>query len=409
MNIVIIGGGASGLVAAIYLSRNNNVTVLEKNEVLAKKLLATGNGRCNYFNEDFNIRHYRSSNIDILKKIITEENKNKLLKLFDNIGIIPKIKNGCYYPYSNKAVSFYNALLNEVKNRNINVICNSNIKKIDYDEKYEITLEDKKIICDKLVIATGSNAGTNNKENLSLDYLRKIGHSIIEPVPALVKLVANTNYLKKWDGIRSDVELSLYENDNLIAKSKGEAMFTSYGISGICTFDLSGRVNRGLLRKSKEEIEIDFMPYIKYNDFVRYINDRNKKIKNRTIKELFEGMLNNKLIDILLEEAKIKKDRYWNNLNICDKEKIKDTFKKFKITIIGSKGYNEAQVMSGGIPLSEININTMESKIQKNLYILGELLDVDADCGGFNLSFAFLSAIILGENYDKNKTNKNTI
>lgn len=398
MDIVIIGGGASGLVASIYLSKKYNVTILEKNEVLGKKILATGNGRCNYFNEDFNINHYRSSDIDILNKIINNENKNKVLSFFDNIGIIPKIKNSCYYPYSNKAISVYNALLNEVKNNDINVICNSKIKEIKYDNKYTIILEDRIINCDKLVIATGSNAGTNYKENFGLDYLKKIGHSIIEPVPALVKLISDAKYLKKWDGIRSDVKLSLYENDTLIGKSEGEAMFTSYGISGICTFDLSGRVNRGLLKKYREEIEIDFMPYIKYEEFINYINERNAKLKNRTIKELFEGMLNNKLIDILLDEAKINKDRYWNNLNRNDKEKIKDIFKKFRINIIGSKGYNEAQVMSGGIPLNEININNMESKIQDNLYILGELIDVDADCGGFNLGFAFLTAIILGEN-----------
>ena len=136
MKIAIIGGGASGLVSAIVNKRKNNeVILIEKNDICGKKILKTGNGRCNYFNEEFTINHYRSDDIDILKKIITEENKEKILKFFDSIGVVPKIKNGCYYPFSNKAETILNSLLIEVNKLNINIICNANVLDINYNNK----------------------------------------------------------------------------------------------------------------------------------------------------------------------------------------------------------------------------------------------------------------------------------
>ena len=395
MKIAIIGGGASGLVSAIVNKRKNNeVILIEKNDICGKKILKTGNGRCNYFNEEFTINHYRSDDIDILKKIITEENKEKILKFFDSIGVVPKIKNGCYYPFSNKAETILNSLLIEVNKLNINIICNANVLDINYNNKYIIKLENKEIIADKVVIATGSIASTKEKTNFGYEILKKFNHKIIKPLPALVQLVGNETYFKKWAGIRSYVNLSILENNKIIGTSKGEIMLTNYGVSGICVFDLSGRIKRGL-NSNKEELLIDFLPCI--DNFIEYIEKKDKQLKNRNIFELLEGTLNHKLIEILLEKSKIKKD---SKLKEIDKKLLEKTFKKFKLSIIDTKSYLEAQVCSGGIPLSEININTMESLKQKGLYILGELLDVDGDCGGYNLGFAWLSAILMGEDND---------
>lgn len=395
MKIAIIGGGASGLVSAIVNKRKNNeVILIEKNDICGKKILKTGNGRCNYFNEEFTINHYRSDDIDILKKIITEENKEKILKFFDSIGVVPKIKNGCYYPFSNKAETILNSLLIEVNKLNINIICNANVLDINYNNKYIIKLENKEIIVDKLVIATGSIASTREKTNFGYEILKKFNHKIIKPLPALVQLVGNETYFKKWAGIRSYVNLSILESNKIIGTSKGEIMLTNYGVSGICVFDLSGRIKRGL-NSNKEELLIDFLPCI--DNFIEYIGKKDKQLKNRNIFELLEGTLNHKLIEILLEKSKIKKD---SKLKEIDKKLLEKTFKKFKLSIIDTKSYLEAQVCSGGIPLSEININTMESLKQKGLYILGELLDVDGDCGGYNLGFAWLSAILMGEDND---------
>ncbi len=395
MKIAIIGGGASGLVSAIVNKRKNNeVILIEKNDICGKKILKTGNGRCNYFNEEFTINHYRSDDIDILKKIITEENKEKILKFFDSIGVVPKIKNGCYYPFSNKAETILNSLLIEVNKLDINIICNANVLDINYNNKYIIKLENKEIIADKVVIATGSIASTKEKTNFGYEILKKFNHKIIKPLPALVQLVGNETYFKKWAGIRSYVNLSILESNKIIGTSKGEIMLTNYGVSGICVFDLSGRIKRRL-NSNKEELLIDFLPCI--DNFIEYIEKKDKQLKNRNIFELLEGTLNHKLIEILLEKSKIKKD---SKLKEIDKKLLEKTFKKFKLSIIDTKSYLEAQVCSGGIPLSEININTMESLKQKGLYILGELLDVDGDCGGYNLGFAWLSAILMGEDND---------
>lgn len=399
MNVVVIGGGASGLVSAIYAARNNNkVTILEKNNVCGKKILVTGNGRCNYFNSDFNISHYRSNNLNILEEIINEENKNKILNFFDSIGIVPKIKNECYYPYSNKAVSIQNGLLLEVQKLNIEIKDNILIDDIEYKNNFKIKTNEGVIEADKVVLATGSIASSKDKINFGYEIIKKFGHSIIKPLPALVKLIGNETYFKEWSGIRSDVYLSLYEDNKKIAESKGEAMFTDYGISGICTLDLSGRVARGLYNNKLEQLKIDFLPYLE-EDFITYINERNKKLKNRNLTELFEGMLNYKLVNILLKTIKIDNNKNWNQLNEEEKNKIKNIFKSFNLNITDTKSYQEAQICSGGCPLTEINIKTMESLKQKNLYIVGELLDVDGDCGGYNLGFAWLSGMLAGSDY----------
>lgn len=397
MNVVVIGGGASGLVFSIYASINNNVTILEKNNMVGKKILSTGNGRCNYFNEDFDIKHYRSNNIDILNTIITKKNKDRVLTFFDKIGIVPKIKDNCYYPYSNKALTIHTSLLNEIKKRNINIKTNIDILDITYDNKFNIKTNEGIITCDKVVISTGSIASSKEETNFGYEILKKFGHNIIKPLPALTKVIGDGDYFKDWNGIRSEVNLTLIENDLEIAKSSGEAMFTLYGISGICTFDLSGRIKRGIESKKIEQLKIDFMPYIKDN-FIEYINNRNEKLKNRNLIELFEGMLNYKLVMVLFKTINIDPNRKWEHLNLNDKEKIKNVFKSFILNVKDTKSYEEAQVCSGGVPLNEININTMESLKQKNLYILGELLDVDGDCGGFNLGFAWLSGILGGSN-----------
>lgn len=399
MHVVVIGGGASGIVSAITSKRCGcKVTILEQNEKIGKKILKTGNGRCNYFNEDFTINHFRSSNIDVLDKIINKQNIEKVLDFFDSIGIEPKIKNGCYYPFTNKAETVLNSLVNEIERLNINVKCNVNIKDVEYKDKFVIKLESEVIKADKVIIATGSIASTNLKTNFGYEILKKFNHTLVNPLPALVQLMGSETFFKDWAGIRSDVKLKILENDRIIGESSGEAMFTNYGISGICTFDLSGRIKRGIENKKNEYLIIDFLPYV--DSFIDYMNSRNNKLSSKNLLELFEGMLNHKLVKILFNQTKININQNWNNLDNREKELINKIFKEFNLKIIDTKSYLEAQVCSGGIKLDEINYKTMESLKQKNLYIIGEVLDVDADCGGYNLGFAWISALLAGGDND---------
>lgn len=394
--VIVIGGGPSGLVASIYAAKNNEVILLEKNSKCGKKLLITGNGKCNYWNKDFSINHFNSSNIDLLKRIINKSNQDEIMNFFDKIGIVPRVKNGYYYPMSNQAISIQTSLLKQAKLSGVVIKTECEVVDIKYNNKYQVKTNNGFYECENLIIATGSMAAPNTgSTGDGYRMLRKFNHNLINPLPALVQLLSKGSFLKKWSGIRCDAELSLYEDNCLVKQSFGEIQLTDYGISGVCTFQLSSLVSRGLSLNKKETVEINFLPWLK-EDFIEYMDKRNSKVKNRSISELLDSFFNYKLVNIILELSDIKQDDLWENVSSEKKNKLKCNLTRFKLQIVDTKGFDHAQTCSGGIPLDEINLNTMESKKMKNLFITGELLDADGQCGGYNLGFAFITGMLAG-------------
>ena len=398
-HIVIVGGGAAGLISAIYSKTNNNiVTILERNSSCGKKILATGNGKCNYWNDDQNINHYHSTNNELLPRIITKELIEEVPAFFNNLGIVPKIKNGYYYPFSNQATTIKNALLNEIENKKIkirhDVLVNKIIKKDNY---FEIETENEIIKADKVIIATGSCASPKTgSDGIGYKLLKRFNHNIIEPYPALVQLKTKGSYLKDWAGVRTDVKVSLYEDNNLIKEESGEIQLTDYGISGICIFNLSRYIPLGLNKGKKEEIVINFLPFIENNN----VKDLFKN--NNSLKHQLEAILNNKLVNVILIKTNINEKLSFNELNQNEQELLIENLINFKVEVIGYNSFDNSQTASGGLSLTEINPDTMESTIVKGLYIVGELLDVDGDCGGYNLGFAWMSGMKAGKDISTN-------
>lgn len=397
--VVIIGGGASGLISSIFAkNKDNEVIILERNSVCGKKILATGNGRCNYWNEDQNLRHYNSTSKNLLEKIITLDNQKQIMTLFNRIGIVPKIKNGYYYPTSNQAISIRNALVTEATKLGVKIYQDALVDKVTHsNNKYIVEFNNKKIIADSLIIATGSKASPKTgSTGIGYTLAKSLGHTIIEPLPALVQLVGQGKYFTSWDGIRSDVNVSLYAANKFIKEETGEIQLTSYGVSGICIFNLSRFASAYLKENKKVEVVINFLPWLK-EDAITYFDKRTSLMPSRTIFELLEGLLNNKLLNTFLSILKIDESRKWTNMSKQEKINLINVLTNFHLPIIDTKSFDNAQVCSGGVDLSEINPNTMESLINKNLYIVGELLDVDGDCGGYNLSFAWISGMLAGK------------
>ena len=398
MKIIVVGGGCSGVVAAINAkNKDNEVVILERNNTLLKKLLLTGNGRCNYFNETYSIDNYHSNNIDLVNDFISDKNITMSKEFFDNLGIVPKIKNGYYYPYSNQAVSIKDILVNEVNRLGIKVIYDTYVEDIEKEDKFIIKTNNEEYICDKLILSTGSFAyPKTGSDGHGYSILEKLGHTIIKPVPALVQLNANSKYLKDWDGVRSDVYLELFEDGEYLTKEEGEIQFTNYGISGICTFNLSHFISRGLEENKKYVVKINFVPFIK-TLISPWLYEYANKNKEKDIYELLEGFLNKKLIPIILKESNIKSSKKYDELTKEEKIKLINSLRHFKVEITSTKGFDSSQVCNGGVSLDEININTMESKIVKDLYIIGELLDINGNCGGYNLTECWISAILSGK------------
>ena len=398
MKIIVVGGGCSGVVAAINAkNKDNEVVILERNNTLLKKLLLTGNGRCNYFNEIYSIDNYHSNNMDLVNDFISDKNITMSKEFFDNLGIVPKIKNGYYYPYSNQAVSIKDILANEVNRLGIKVIYDTYVEDIEKEDKFIIKTNNEEYICDKLILSTGSFAyPKTGSDGHGYSILEKLGHTIIKPVPALVQLNANSKYLKDWDGVRSDVYLELFEDGEYLTKEEGEIQFTNYGISGICTFNLSHFISRGLEENKKYVVKINFVPFIK-TLISPWLYEYANKNKEKDIYELLEGFLNKKLIPIILKESNIKSSKKYDELTKEEKVKLINSLRHFKVEITSTKGFDSSQVCNGGVSLDEININTMESKIVKDLYIIGELLDINGNCGGYNLTECWISGILSGK------------
>lgn len=389
--IVIIGSGASGIVSAIFSKKDDNeVIVLEKNNDSLKKLLITGNGKCNYFNDDFSINNYSSNNIDMLKKIITNDNKNKVLNFIDSIGIKSRVKNGYYYPASNQAFSIHNALIKE--SNILGVILKNNyevksIKKID-----NIFIINDEIKCNKLVISTGSMAypktGSTGDGYRFAEYFNIKVNSVY---PALVALKSDNKLLKELDGVRVECKVTNSKNN---VSEMGELQFTKEALSGICIYNLS-------IDNNIDNIVVNLLNSFNINsidEFLREMDKQNRLVKNRTITELLEGYLNYKIVNAVLKYSKIDYSKNYNVLTKREKEILGNNLVNLNFKIIDRKDYNSSQVCGGGISLEEININTFESKKVKDLYFTGELLDVCGKCGGYNLGFAFLSGMIVGEN-----------
>lgn len=399
--IAIIGGGASGLVTAIKAkNKKNEVIILEKNKECGKKILVTGNGRCNYYNENQNIDCYYSSKKEYLDQIITQENLEKVTEFFHELGIVPKIKNGYYYPLSNQASSIRNILVAKALKLGVKIINNFNVKDMEKEnDKFIIYSENKRMEADKVVISTGSYAALKDKkETVGYQLLEKFHHKIESVLPSLVQLKGEGNYFKEWNGVRSDVTLKLYEDDILIKEEQGEIQLTDYGISGICTFNISGYVSRGLASSKTEIVQIDFLPSIGNNkqELLGFLEKRGNNLSYTDLLDFFEGVLNQKLIQTILKEAKLDYHKTYHELTKEEKLRLVSNIKEFKLNIIGTNDFLKAQTCTGGVSLEEINLNTMESKRVKNLYIIGELIDVDGICGGYNLTFAWLSGILAG-------------
>lgn len=396
--VVIVGGGASGLTAAITAARNGkDVTLIERNNKCGKKILITGNGRCNFWNTDENLSHFHSSNSNLLKEFITDERKNSILKFFDSLGLAYKTKNGYYYPFSNQAFTVENALLSECKKLNIKIINDITVEKIIKKDCFIINPDKENIKAKSIIIATGSKAAPKTgSDGLGYGLAKSLGHNIITPLPSLVQLKADEPYFKNWSGIRTDVKVNLLINHKYIKSETGEIQLTNYGLSGICIFNLSCKAAKALNQNKNVIISINFIPFA--SNPKTFLQNLNKNSYHKTISELLEGILHYKLIDIILKKAHLKRDLLLTTLTDNELNNLIKTLTDFQIKILDTHTLDHAQVCSGGIPLTEINSKTLESLKVKNLYFTGEIIDIDGDCGGYNLGWAWMSGIIAGKN-----------
>ena len=388
MKIIVVGGGASGMVASIFAKNDSNeVIVLERNSKCLKKLLITGNGKCNYFNDDFSFEHYYS-NGDI-SSIINASNKEKVLDFFSSIGVVPRVKNGYYYPNSNQSYSVYNSLMKEANLRGVSIVYDCEVLNIvKENNQFIVSTSNGDYVCDKVIVSTGGKSyPKTGSDGAGYLFGAALGHKIIPVVPSLVGLVSNDKFIKSLSGVRCDACVSLGSKSEI-----GEVQFTDYGLSGICIFNLSNIASR--LGNCSVRINFLYNFVSDYSSFCELFDSINSRVKGRSIVELLEGYLNYNIVNVILKKCGISISCSWDELD--KKRDLYDSLVSFDVDIVGTRGFDVAQVSLGGISLDDIDINTFESKIVPGLYFIGEVLDVTGACGGYNLGFAFLSGMIAG-------------
>lgn len=397
MKTIVVGGGPSGIMAAIKASEHGEVTIIEKNSKLGKKILITGNGKCNFWNECIDETKYNEEASNLIKNTLKYESEvyNFLL---NNIGISTTHKDSCIYPRSKSAASIVTALEKNIQKRDINVLYNLSVTDIeDKENEIEVYLSDNTVIrADKVILACGSKSASKTGSDGSIyKILSKKGINITDITPSLVPLIIDNQIKNIWSGVRTDAKLSLYKDSRLVHEETGEIQLTDKGISGIVTFNISGKVAYYLKNNINFQVTIDFVPEMEEQELIKYLDTKCNNMKAETIEELFETIFNYKLTSAMLSAIGLKKDNSWSKISNNDKEKFVSIIKRFPINIIDTEDFEKSQVCHGGVELSEID-EYFTLKRYKNIKVVGETLNVDGICGGFNIAFAFLSGYIGG-------------
>lgn len=401
-DIIVIGAGASGLVAAIAAARKGGtVLIIEQKEKAGKKILATGNGKCNFTNTHQTSDCYRSDDSAFAMKVLSNFDNIHTLQFFERLGIIPIDRNGYIYPNSEQANSLVSVLLLECKALNIDIVYNEKVIDITAPDFTVIAVNSDNVrtayYSKKLIIATGGCASPKLGSDGSGYTLSKVfGHKIIKPLPALVSLKSPDKFCKTVSGVRTRAKASIFIDNTLLNEEEGEIIFTDYGISGIPIMQISRYASRALDRGETVYLVLDLFLQKTLGELTDIIISRRKNNPDRSTEEMMIGMLNSKLNYILIKEAKLSTESPAYLLSESDIIKLARMIKNFKLRINDTNTFDFAQVTTGGISTKEIDPNTMESKLRNNLYFTGELIDVDGSCGGYNLQWAWSTGYIAG-------------
>lgn len=395
-DIIIVGGGASGILAAIIARRNGaNVTILERNSRIGKKLLVTGNGRCNYTNSLATRDDYNHP--DFVTPALNAFGPDSTIEFFDKLGILPKTEDeGKTFPLSEQASSFLDVALYELGRIGVEVITDAYVQSIIRSKAgFAVFLADgTKLETNKVIIASGGKAmPRSGSEGSGYVLAQTFGHSVTEVFPALTKLKLESPYLKQLDGVKFSGTAELIHNDRLIQKESGDILFTKYGISGPAILQLSRKANELFLAGEKVIIKV----IIIHNLDFQTIRNRLENSLDKPIDFSLVGIINKRLIPAILKEAGIQKQNA--SLSSLSKEEIEKIIRllfDWRFVVKGSMGFDDAQVTAGGVDVTEIDPLTMESTIVPGIYFAGEVMDIDGRCGGFNLQWAWSSGYLAG-------------
>lgn len=401
-DVIIIGAGASGLMAAaVAASKGARVALLEHKDDIGKKILATGNGRCNFTNTDMSVNKFHGSKA-LIKNGLSQFNYADTIRFFKELGIPAYDNAGYIYPNSRQAASVVAAFRMELMRLHVDVKTGINItdiKPADDRTGYCIQTDKGSFKSKRLIIACGLTASPKLGSDGSLfRQIEALGHHIQKPLPALCGFSCDGLNFKKITGVRCDATVASVIDGQMTEQNTGELQLADYGISGIPVFQISSLMSRALDKGQRVKVIIDFLPAFSDDELNGYIKDRSiTTTDNRSLNEMLNGLLNNKLLLELIHKSGVSPDKKGRLLTDDDCKSLTRSIKHTAVSVKKPRGAEFAQVCTGGIYTKEIDVRTLESKIHPGLYFCGELLDVDGICGGYNLHWAWTSGYIAGE------------
>lgn len=405
--VIIIGGGASGMMAAITAAENGaDVTILEHKDRIGKKILMTGNGKCNLSNLSFSCDYYYSDTPEFLPRIFNQFSVEDTIALFHKLGLLTKDKKGYLYPMSEQASTVLDILRITLHRLHVKIVTNCKVDRVlpreNETASFLIKTNQGDFFGDRLIIACGSKAAPQSgSDGSGYRLAESFGHKVLTPLPALVQLRCDEsysrNYMKAVAGVRCEAGLKLYVHDTFVKEETGELQLTDYGISGIPVFQLSRIAAKALSTQQKVTVEIDLLPAMDYDRIREYLLV--KRAANLTAEEAMVGMMNKKLLSLILKLNQVKCNAFWREVqkDSIRLEQIIHTIKGWKLMIKATNPFQNAQVCCGGVDCKELK-DTMESRKVKNLYFAGEIIDVDGICGGYNLQWAWTTGYLAGKN-----------
>ncbi len=401
MKIGIIGAGPAGIMAAITAASNGNkVIVIEHNERVGRKILSTGNGRCNLTNLQMSISNFHGANAGFAEKIINRFNELDTIRFFEDLGLYTKNKNDYIYPYSENASTVLDCLRFKLESMedSIDVLTDTHVSHVEKQDVFKVFTVNgsvkKTIKVDKLIIATGSKAASKlGSDGSGYEIARTLGHKIVKPLPALCGLKSRDDFLKQIAGIRNRAKALVEIDGKEMGYDTGEIQFNKDGISGIPVMQLSYIVSKALDQRKKVNIVLDFFPELSEEKVSEFLMNKRKLFDKHPVNDLFIGMLHKNLSNVIVKRAALKKD--CGDLTDSEISELVKLCKCFNVDISGINGFDNAQVCCGGIDVNELK-DTLESKIISNLYFAGEIIDINGDCGGYNLQWAWSSGFVSG-------------
>lgn len=391
--IAIVGGGASGILCAIFCAKNGwHVDLFEQNDKCGKKILVSGNGRCNISNQNLSVDKFLGTNPHFVSHAINRFDFKKFEDFTNSLGLLlTKKEDGRAYPLSQEAKSVVALFLEHAKELGVNIYINNKITNPkELFNKYDV-----------LVIATGSEAASHlGGCDDGYKFAQSFGHSIIPTFASLVQLHLTSPLLKKIAGAKVEGSVTLFRNRQKDITTYGDILFASYGISGFAILDISHHASFALSQFEDVEISLNLLPQFTAQLLSTHIATLVKQRENLKIFEILQGLLPSKIALGLLEYLLIDKDIELKNIDTKTIKKIVHTMQNWRFSVSDTHGFRHAEVSGGGVNTDEINPKTFESKLKKNLYFCGEVLDITGVRGGYNFAFAWASAYVAAKAID---------